>query len=134
MDKETKTHWYEVKVLFESIHTGEPLPDNMDEHDSDPDLKLYEESILLVRAGHIDSACKIAEEKAKEEEIEYLNAYGECVKKKYMSTVDAFELFDSEIVSGVEVYSRFIHAKKGDTASEIIKRYYPEVLDNGKSE
>lgn len=126
---ESQVNWYAVKVLFESVHSGKPLPDKVDEHYYNNDEKLFEESIILVKAATIEQACTIAREQAKQSEHEYSNAYGQLVKWKLVNILHAFELNDDEIENGTEIYSRFIHAKKENNIQDIITRYYPEALD-----
>lgn len=127
--REPQINWYTVKLLFESLHSGNPLPDKIDEYDSDSNEKLFEESIILVKAMTIDQAYKIAEDQAKKSEHEYMNTYGQLVKWQFVSIVDGFEINDNEWKNGMEVYSRFIHARKEENAKDIVIRYYPEALD-----
>ncbi|PCN45222.1 hypothetical protein B9C88_04820 [Brevibacillus laterosporus] len=130
LSNECRMKWYSVKILFESIHSGAPLPDKINaDYYVSKDNKLLEESIILVKATDTEQACKLAEEYAKKAEHEYLNYYGEQVKDQFVCSLHAFELNDSEITTGVEVYSRFIHATSKETTNDIIKRYYPEALD-----
>ncbi|QOS98407.1 DUF4288 domain-containing protein [Brevibacterium sp. JNUCC-42] len=130
LSNECRMKWYSVKVLFESIHSGDPLPDKMNaDYYVSKENKLFEESIIVVKATDIEQACKLAEEYAKKAEHEYLNYYGEQVRDQLVCTLHAFELNDLELTTGVEVYSRFIHATNKETTNDIIKRYYPEALD-----
>lgn len=127
--QEPQINWYAVKVLFESIHFGNPLPDKVDEHYYDNNEKLFEESVILVKATTIEQAFKIAEGQAKQSEHEYLNTYNQLVKWQLVSILHAFELNDHELKNGTEIYSRFIHARKEDSVKDVITRYYPEALD-----
>ncbi|MED0670109.1 DUF4288 domain-containing protein [Aneurinibacillus aneurinilyticus] len=127
--QESQINWYAIKILFESIHFGNPLPDKIDEHYYDNNKKLFEESIILIKAKTIEQAYNIAEEQAKQSEHEYLNSYGQLVRWKFVNILHAFELNDDEFKTGTEIYSRFIHAKKEDTYKDIIIQYYPEALD-----
>lgn len=127
--QESQLNWYAVKLLFESIHSGNPLLDKSDEHYYDNNEKLFEESIIIVQATTTKQAYNIAQDQAKQSEHEYLNTYGQLVKWKFINILHVFELNDSELKGGVEVYSRFIHAKKEDTIRDIIMQYYPESID-----
>lgn len=123
---EAQTRWYAVKVLFESVHSGDPLPDKSDADDSDDNLKLFEESIILVKALNESQANERAALHAKKGEHEYLNAYGVSIKVQFVRILHTFELNDDELTDGTEIYARFIHARNENTAMDIIKRYYPE--------
>jgi hypothetical protein len=122
---EPQVNWYAVKLLFESVHSGNPLLDKVDEHYL-ANEKLFEESIILVNAIAMEQAYQIAEDLARKSEHEYSNVYGELVKWKFISILHVFELDDKELKTGTEIYSRFIHAKKENSSADIINRYYPE--------
>lgn len=119
--------WFAVKLLFESFITGEPSPDTIDENYS-TDFKNLEESIILVKAQSFDQAYRLAEKKAKDAEIVYQNPYEETVKCQLIKALDAFELFDDELISGTELYSRFIRLPKGAENDEVISKFYPETV------
>ncbi|TCP59692.1 uncharacterized protein DUF4288 [Heliophilum fasciatum] len=128
--EEIQTNWYTVKLLFESIHSGEPIVDKIDENYYDNDEKIFEESIILIKSKDIEEAHAVAEMRAKKSEHEYLNVYGQLVKWQFIKVIDVFELDDCEVRSGIEVYSRFIHTKKEDDIHDVISRYYPESKSN----
>ena len=65
----------------------------------------YEERVFLVKANSFEIAEKKAEKIALEYEDEYINPYGELVKTTLYEILDIFELLDSSIKNGVEVYS-----------------------------
>ncbi|EJL31957.1 DUF4288 domain-containing protein [Brevibacillus sp. BC25] len=123
---ESQTRWYAVKVLFESVHSGDPLPDKLDLDDDDNNLKLFEERIILVKALNEGQANEKAEINAKNSEDEYLNTYGVSILVQFVKILHTFELNDDELTDGTEIYARFIHASNENTAMDIIKRYYPE--------
>lgn len=122
-----KLKWYAVKNLYESVITGEPTKSKVDENYTDR-FKIYEESIMLVKAKSFNKAYKLAEKKAKKAEFNYYNLYDEFVEYKYVDSLHCFWLFDDIIKSGTEVYSRLIHVPKGVNAEEVKKAYFPESL------
>ena len=126
--KPPQTKWYAVKVLFESVRSGGS--DQQKNKDNDENnMKLFEESNILVKDTNMEKAIEIAAKFAKKAEHESLNSFGETVKHQFVRQLHAFELNDDEITIGTEIYSRFIHVSKETSASDVIKRYYPEVLD-----
>lgn len=120
--------WYSVKLIFEFIITGDPDPTKINEdYNSD---KHYEESIMLVKAKSFDHAYEIAEAKAKENEDEYINLYGEKVNYVFAEAIDCFNLFDEELETGTELYSRFLEEVPKDlTRDEFLDQYYPEKVN-----
>ena len=48
-ERKSSWEWYSVKLLFESIITGEPAPKKIDRNYSS-DFKTYEERIIIVKA------------------------------------------------------------------------------------
>lgn len=128
--QKSQVNWYTVKVLFESLHHGDPIPQKLDkDYFDNSDMKLFEESIILVKATTIEQAYEIASDLARKSEHEYLNTYGELVKWQYVSMIHAYELDCDNFTTGTEIYSRFIYAKKENNNRDIIMRYYPEALD-----
>lgn len=119
--------WYAVKLIYEFIITGDPNPENIDEEYSTDTT--YEESIMLVKAISFDHAYSIAEMKAKESEYDYINTYGEKVNYKFAEAIDCFHLFDEELETGTELYSRFMNVSKDITRDEFIDQYYPETKE-----
>ncbi|MGG1663112.1 DUF4288 domain-containing protein [Brevibacillus sp. NRS-1366] len=134
--KPTQTKWYAVKVLFESIHTaGNSYHLNVDDSIHGNNMKLFEESIILVKEMNMELAIESAEKVAKIAEHESTNTYGEIVKHQFVRSLHVFELNDDDVTNGTEIYSRFIHVSKENTSVDVIKRYYPEVLgDDGATE
>lgn len=72
----------------------------------------YEERVLLVKANSFEIAEKKAEKIALEYEDEYINPYGELVKTTLYEILDIFELLDSSIKNGVEVYSNIFYCSE----------------------
>lgn len=131
--KESSWEWYAVKLLFESIIVGEPNPQKIDNNYSNQ-FKTYEESIILVKAQSFEHAYKIAEKKAKEAEMEYYNPYDQMVKCRLVDTIDCFQLFDDELKSGTEVYSRLLHVPVKEKTEKVIEVYYPETMNTDDNE
>lgn len=126
-DRRNSWKWFAVKLFFECVISGEPAPNSIDENYS-TNIKTFEESIFLIRAQSFKQAYKLAEKKAKQEEISYYNPYGEMVSWKLVESLDAFELFDEELVSGSELYSRFIRVPKEIENTNVINNFYPETV------
>ena len=68
--KKSCWHWYAVKLLFESIITGEPNKEKIDANFSN-EFKMYEEQFIVVKAQSSDHAYKIANREAVKSEMEY---------------------------------------------------------------
>ncbi len=126
--KRSTWKWFAVKLLYEGVISGEPSPETIDQNYS-RDFKNFEESIILVKAQSFDQAYSIAEKKAKEAEIDYQNPYDESVHWQLIKALDAFWLFDDELVSGTELYSRIIRVAKSVDNDEVIKNLYPETAE-----
>jgi hypothetical protein len=126
--RKSSWEWYAVKLLYECIITGNPNPETIDKNYTNAH-KTYEESIMLVKAQSFEHAYSIAEKKAKEEEIDYLNPYEEKVEWKFVEAIDCFHLFDEELETGTELYSRFFHVPKDVPLEEVIYHYYPETVE-----
>jgi hypothetical protein len=119
--------WYAVKLIYEFIITGEPNPEKIDEeYHTD---KMYEESIMLVKAQSFNHAYSIAEMKAKESEYDYISPYDEKVYYKFAEAIDCFHLFDEELETGTELYSRFLNVSKDISRDEFIDQFYPETIE-----
>lgn len=128
-NKNTKWQWFSVKLIFESIITGEPELDTIDRNYTN-NYKTYEESIILVKAQSFDHAYKIAEKKASEMEIDYVNPYGEFVNWKFVEAIDCFSISDETLCTGVEIYSRYIRDAKNIDAEDFIDKYYPDTVED----
>ncbi|MBZ4224912.1 DUF4288 domain-containing protein [Bacillus wiedmannii] len=117
---------YAVKLLFESVHSGEPRPTKIDEHYEENHDTLFEESIILVKANDLEEAHELGKKIAIHSEESYDNVYGEQVTWKFRKVLHVFELNDTSFETGTELYARFLHVKKNETVDTIIKTYYPE--------
>lgn len=122
-----KWKWYAVKLLYETVVSGEPNPSKLDNNYEDK-LKCFEESIMLVKARSFEHAYKIAEVKAKDNEDNYENPYDQTVSHRFVESLDCYWLFDDDLKTGDELYSRFIHVPVETDTEEFIKAYYPEAI------
>ncbi|HFK1450981.1 MULTISPECIES: DUF4288 domain-containing protein [Bacillus cereus group] len=117
---------YAVKLLFESVHSGEPNPPKIDEdYEKDCDT-LFEESIILVKASSLEEAHALGEQIAIQSEHTYDNMYGEQVTWTFRKLLHVFELDETPFETGKELYARFLHVKKNETVNTVVKAYYPE--------
>jgi hypothetical protein len=123
--RKSKWEWYGVKLLYECIISGNSNPEYIDKNYTNSS-KTYEESVVLVKAQSFEHAYKIAEKIASESEHDYTNTYEEKVEWIFVKVIDIFQLFDDELKTGTEVYSRFIRVQKGIPKDDIISAYYPE--------
>ncbi|OTW66570.1 S-ribosylhomocysteinase [Bacillus thuringiensis serovar roskildiensis] len=117
---------YAVKLLFESVHSGEPDPTKIDEHYEENHDTLFEESIILVKASSLEEAPALGEQIAIQSEHTYVNMYDEQITWKFRKVLHVFELDDTPFETGKELYARFLHVKKNETVDSIVKAYYPE--------
>ena len=125
--RESSWSWYAVKLLYESTITGEPNKEKIDDHFSN-EFKLYEERIIVIRAQSSDHAYKKADEVAVKDEMEYKNPYDQLVKSRFVNSLNCQELFDNEIKSGTEIYSRLFKVPVEEKTEKIIETYCPETV------
>ena len=128
-----KWKWYAVKLIFESIVSGEPNPSKIDINYEDK-LKLYEESIMLVKAQSFDHAFKIAEDRAKKDEDTYENPYDQTVNRNFVEAIHCYWLFDDPIKTGVELYSRLMSVPLETDTEDFLDQYYPETITKEEDE
>ncbi|EJQ99302.1 MULTISPECIES: DUF4288 domain-containing protein [Bacillus] len=117
---------YAVKLLFESVHSGEPNPSKIDEHYEENHDTLFEESIILVKANSLEEAHELGEKIALQSEDTYDNMYDVQVTWQFRKVLHVFELNDTSFETGTELYARFLHVKKNETVDTVVKQYYPE--------
>ena len=117
---------YAVKLLFESVHSGEPDPTKMDEHYEENHDTLFEESIILVKAHSLEEAHALGEQIAIQSEHTYDNMYGEQITWTFRKVLHVCELDNAPFETGKELYARFLHVKKNETVDTIVQTYYPE--------
>ena len=120
--------WYGVKLLYQSVVSGKPLPERVDGHYSDTHT-FFEESVLLIHAKSFAQAYAKAERKAKGYCEVYRNRYGQRVERKLIDAIDCF-LIGGELASGTEVYSSIMPVKKSVTPAEyLLGRYQYNLAD-----
>lgn len=134
MKKQNSWGWYGVKVLYESIVTGKPILEYIDENYT-TGMRVLEESIIIVKAQSFEQAWKIAENKfIKEAEMTYENPYGEMVKCQLVDIIDTYHMFEEPCISGTEVYSRYLHVPIDVSNEDVLKQYYPETIESDDGE
>ena len=84
---ENNEPWYSVKCIF--IH---------DELSGDNGEVMYEERIVVLKAGSLDEAIALGETEA----LEYAEGDGTV---HYAGFISAYHLFEKELADGAEVYS-----------------------------
>lgn len=119
--------WYAVKVLYECIISGESSQEPIDIASS-RDHKTYEETLFLIEASSEEQAYALGEKEAIKQEVDYLNEYGEKVEQKFVETIDCFNLFDRQLQTGTELYSRFFYVPDTISTEDVISHYYPETV------
>ncbi|MCC2391087.1 DUF4288 domain-containing protein [Bacillus pacificus] len=118
---------YAVKLLFESVHSGEPDPPKIDEDYEKKDCDtLFEESIILVKAHSLEEAHALGEQIAIHSEHTYDNMYGEQITWTFRKVLHVFELDNTPFETGKELYARFLQVKKNETVDTVLQKYYPE--------
>jgi len=125
-----KSAWqyYGVKLVYQMIITGKPIPVRMDTSFSDTHT-FFEESILLVHAQSFEHAYAIAARKARGKEETHRNPYGQTVECKLIDAIDCY-LIDNEISNGIECYSSITSIEKGITPNEFLMRAYAYNLND----
>ncbi len=89
-------------MLFERIHPARP--DNAKE-------PLWEEAIILIEALSNEDARVKAEMFGKKEAISFRAISGESVEWRFVEAMNAYEIQDSDLRSGTEIFSRFLDAR-----------------------
>ena len=106
---------FSVKYLLQSINSEDTIKYG--------DEDVFEEVIVLVRAGGKDDAMKKVSDQY--EELTYENAAGGMTTWRFVMVLDCFELVD-DIAGDIdfkEVYSRYILVDEGSTAEEVIQEF-----------
>lgn len=125
-----KSAWqyYAVKLIYQAVIIGEPIPERIDECYSNTHT-FFEESIVLVHAQSFEHAYSIAERKARANERTHTNPYGQTVMWKLIDAIDCYWI-DDKISNGIELYSSFTPKEKGITPSEYLMRQYGYNMDD----
>jgi hypothetical protein len=93
-----------VSVLLRGEHCP-PLP---------PDERLWQETVLSVRAADEEAARSRALEIARQSECEYESVTGDTVRWVVESVAGAWR-FEGELPDGAELFSRFLRATEGES-------------------
>jgi len=96
--------WYSVRVLLRCVGKGQPKR-----------LPLYEDRIVLVRAGNHRAAQEKARRVINKRERPYKNSLGNVIHWKLNTVFESAELFEDElrngrVSNGAQVYWRFIRS------------------------
>jgi hypothetical protein len=122
--------WFSVKLIFNFQIDG--IPDSKDKNYSD-EFNMYEEILILVKAESFELAYEAAEAYARNMEDDHVNPYGQTVHYKFVEAIDCFNIMSATLVSGTEVYSRFLRTPKDIDKKTFLDRFYPETI-NASSE
>lgn len=90
--------WYAVSLLFKSSHT----------QPQDVEDALWEESIVLINAVTEREAREIAVKRAHDSEHSYTTQGNDSVSWTFQQVERVFEIDADILVSGTEVFSRFL--------------------------
>ncbi len=128
-------NYYGVKLIYQMIVTGRPIPERIDKAFSDTHT-FFEESVMLVHAQSFDHAYTVAERKARENLEPYTNAYGQTVETKLIDAIDCFLIIPNNdgFTTGTELYSSISPVAKEITPREYLMRKYEHSLaDHAKN-
>jgi len=114
MAKSTK-RWFAVKSIYRTTASGKPKWKIKGYTD---DATLVEERVVLFRAADHDQALTLAAQEAKKYcHPVFDNPFGQKIKTKWLTGLDAFELFETpgdkaEIYSATELVSSAVSDKE----------------------
>ncbi|MGI2326863.1 DUF4288 domain-containing protein [Planococcus sp. YIM B11945] len=111
--------WYAVKVLYACIISEERSQETMDIA-SPRDHKTFEETLFLIEAPSEEQAYAFCKKEVIKQEVDYLNVYGQKVEWKFIETIDCFNLFNRQLQTGTELYSRFLYVPDTISTEEVI--------------
>lgn len=120
--KRSAWQYYGVKIIYQAVVLGDPLPGRIDEEYSNTHT-FFEESVILVHAQSFDHAYNMAEERAKGHEQTYRNSYGQTVEWKFIDAIDCF-LIDDEIKNYGELYASITPVEKETTPKAYLMSKY----------
>ena len=89
--------WFTASLLYKSRHPDQPETE-----------RLWEESIVLIRAADEDEARRKAEEIGKDQEVEYVAAAGNQVQWTFERIESIHEVLAENLAHGTELFSRFL--------------------------
>jgi hypothetical protein len=114
-ESESNRGWYSAKLLMECrVLSPESLGEN----------RVFEESIVLFRAGDFAAAWQGAEEMGLRKQCTSRNAYGQIIQWRLAKVLDVCPCLN-EGSECSEVYCRMIHAPADWDAERVVSRYYP---------
>lgn len=99
----SKKLWYSARIVMQAVHTQERVRE-----------KLFEDSIILIRAASDEEARRRAEKVGRSREHAYLNMYGKRVEWVFFKLLDLVEVLEDPPRDGSEVYYRFLNKKELD--------------------
>lgn len=87
-----------------------------------PDDELFEESIILLRAGSEEEAWQRAERLGTEAGHEYENVYGEKVIWQFQEVLDVVQVLHEKVGDGTEVYYKFLRREELEQVRQMLQR------------
>jgi hypothetical protein len=95
--------WYAVDVLMKSCS-------------SELNDALWEECIYLLEANsELEAEYQAQKEAVAAGEVEYVAESGEAIKWEFDSVLSIYEILSDKIVSGTELFSRFLRKEEADS-------------------
>jgi hypothetical protein len=99
MDSGERSRWYSVRFLIELQTPGQGDTESSDR---------FEDRIILVRPEHEEEALTKGMDFATGADDQYVNSEGETVGWTFRHVVGAYEILDSGLQDGSEIYSAFV--------------------------
>lgn len=98
------------------------------------EYKMIEERIILVQAANFNEALEKGEKEARNyERYSYVSKFGQNIKTKLISIVDAFEIYDIENIE-LELYSNTTLISKSVNSAKYVKSLcFSSKLDTKKN-
>jgi hypothetical protein len=84
------------------------------------DNDVWEQQVILIQSATEADAKIRAEQIGKEKEHEYISATGDRVRWVFRHVESVFQLFDEQLKSGTEVYSRYLRT---DEVTSLLKPF-----------
>lgn len=126
--KRSAWNYYGVRIIYQAVITGSPLPERIDENYTNTHT-FYEESIMLVHAQSFDHAYTTAQEKLRDNLLTHRNPYGQTVEWKLVDLIDCF-LIDNKLTNGIEIYSSITPVEREVTPEEYLMKKYEYSLNS----
>jgi hypothetical protein len=93
--------WFTVNLLFEGVHV------NRSDRDS-----LWQERLLLIRAGNEDEAQHQGEAEGRAREHDYVSGGGDQIRWQFRQVERVFPIDGEALDGGKELFSRFLHTSE----------------------